>query len=211
MWGDTRRWIFASCSGEAHLPRVLNHADQERARNRGSPEIRGSPGTGPTLRRCGAHASTRRESGIRSGSEGVRTRLRVGSHVRGVQVCACPRAGTGEGGRPRKSQTPLPARPRWTCAHKCAYSGLGRTARAQTRRPEDRGATAPRRLGARAACFVPFAYSAEYYRFGMSPQTFPFESTVRFLKRISPPHMGMSFQQKRKLYVVELQSPTRSS
>lgn len=199
VWGDTRRWIFASCSGEAHPPRVLSHADQERARNRGSPEIRGSPGTGPTLWRCGAHASTRRESGISSGSEGVRTRLRVGWHVRGCKCAHVPAPGREKRGRPRKSQMPLPARLRWTCAHKYAYSGLGRTARAQTRSPEDGGASAPRRLGARAACFVLFAYSAEYYRFGRSPQTFPFESTVRFLKRISPPHMGMSFQQKRKL------------
>ena len=95
VWGDTRRWIFASRSGEAHPPRVLSHADQERARNCGSPEIRGSPGTGSTLRRCGAHASMRRESEISSGSAGagVRTRLRVGSHVRGCKCAHVPAPG----------------------------------------------------------------------------------------------------------------------
>lgn len=88
MWGDTRRWIFGSCSEAAHPPRMLSHGDLERVRSRGSPELRESPGTLHALQRGGAHASKHREGGTSAGSEraGVRTRLRVGSHVRG---CTC--------------------------------------------------------------------------------------------------------------------------
>lgn len=43
VWGDTRRWIFASCSEAAYPPRMLSHGDRERVRSRSSPELRESP------------------------------------------------------------------------------------------------------------------------------------------------------------------------
>lgn len=90
-WGYIRRWIFASCSEEAHPPRMLSHRDLERARSSGSPELRESPGTRHALQRGGAHASKHWEGGTSVGSE------RAGS----ARVCVWAR--TSGGARVRMS------------------------------------------------------------------------------------------------------------
>lgn len=91
MWGYTRRWIFASCSEEAHPPRMLSHGDLERVWSRGSQELRESPGTRHALQRGGAHPSKHWEGGTSVGSE------RAGS----ARVCVWAR--TSGGARVRMS------------------------------------------------------------------------------------------------------------